>query len=80
MKLILNDSVSDYTVPTGLGDSQYELERVWNKMVMANLRYYCSICLEKLRKTMKNLVRIVTVLLKIQTDQKCYSFSWLSSY
>lgn len=34
-----------------------ELEKMWKKVVMANLQYYPRICLEGLGKTMKTLTK-----------------------
>jgi hypothetical protein len=35
--------------------NKYELERTWKEVVVIKFRYYMSIYLEKLRKTIKNL-------------------------
>jgi hypothetical protein len=43
-----------------------ELHRIWKEAVVARLRYYPSICLERLRKTTKYL-RICNVLDNIHT-------------
>jgi hypothetical protein len=44
-----------------------ELEKFWKKMVITQLKYYDSICLEGLRKTMKTSIMIASVLAEIQT-------------
>jgi hypothetical protein len=58
----------------------------WRKLSRHNLRYELDIFLECLSKTMENLVRIVGVLAKFQTEhlwntsQKSYCFSQLAQW
>jgi hypothetical protein len=45
-----------------------EMEKIWKEAVMAQLRYYPSICLGRLKKTTLESVRITGTLAGIQTE------------
>jgi hypothetical protein len=45
-----------------------ELEGIWKKVVVVQSRYNAGICLEGMRKTMKNPARMAGVQDKIQTE------------
>jgi hypothetical protein len=42
-----------------------ELERIWKEAVVVSSRNYPGICLEGLKKTMKNLRHLITVRLQL---------------
>jgi hypothetical protein len=45
-----------------------EMEKIWKEAVMAQLRYYPTICLGRLKKTAQESVRIAGALAEIQTE------------
>jgi hypothetical protein len=54
-----------------------ELEKIRKKSVVTYSRYYLTICLEVLRKTMKNSVKIASVLAEIWGEG---ADTWLLPY